>query len=97
MGDDLSSGIEEILGRKVIAFLSANHVDPDNAIEMFILALASRRAQTPSRRDGTRPFRPAERLFVVAVAGGHGAGRTARGDRDQLPEATMDPPRPEGL
>jgi hypothetical protein len=52
MGDDLSSGIEEILGRKVIAFLSANHVDPDNAIEMFILALASRRAQTPADATG---------------------------------------------
>jgi uncharacterized protein YbcI len=38
MGDDLIAGIEEVLGRKVIAFLSANHVDPDIAIETFILA-----------------------------------------------------------
>lgn len=38
MSDDLIAGIQEILGREVIAFLSANHIDPDIAIETFILA-----------------------------------------------------------
>ncbi len=38
MRDDLVAGIEGILGRTVIAFLSANHVDPDIAVESFILA-----------------------------------------------------------
>jgi uncharacterized protein YbcI len=38
MGDDLIAGIEEITGRTVTAFLSANHIDPDIAIETFILA-----------------------------------------------------------
>ena len=38
MRDDLTDGIEEITGRHVIAFLSANHVDPDIAIESFVLA-----------------------------------------------------------
>lgn len=37
MGDELTAGIEEILGRRVVAFLSANHVDPDVAIESFLL------------------------------------------------------------
>jgi uncharacterized protein YbcI len=40
MGDDLIAGIEAILGRQVIAFLSANHIDPDIAIESFMLAPA---------------------------------------------------------
>ena len=40
MGDDLTAGIEAVLDRKVIAFLSANHIDPDIAIESFILAPA---------------------------------------------------------
>jgi uncharacterized protein YbcI len=40
MGEDLIAGIEGILGRKVIAFLSANHIDPDIAIESFMLAPA---------------------------------------------------------
>ncbi len=40
MGDDLIAGIEDILGRSVIAFLSANHIDPDIAIETFMLAPA---------------------------------------------------------
>jgi uncharacterized protein YbcI len=38
MRDDLVAGIEEITGRSVIAFLSANHIDPDIAVETFILA-----------------------------------------------------------
>jgi uncharacterized protein YbcI len=38
MRDDLVAGIEGILGRKVIAFLSANHIGPDIAVESFILA-----------------------------------------------------------
>lgn len=38
MGDDLIAGVEEITGRTVIAFLSANHIDPDIAVETFLLA-----------------------------------------------------------
>ena len=37
MGGDLSSAVEEVLDRKVIAFMSANHLDPDLAAEVFIL------------------------------------------------------------
>ncbi len=37
MGHDLVAGIEQITGRKVIAFLSDNHIDPDIAIESFVL------------------------------------------------------------
>lgn len=38
MGDDLIAGVQAILGRDVIAFLSTNHIDPDIAVETFILA-----------------------------------------------------------
>jgi uncharacterized protein YbcI len=38
MGHDLIAGIEEISGRTVTAFLSANHIDPDVAVETFLLA-----------------------------------------------------------
>jgi uncharacterized protein YbcI len=37
MRHDLSAGVEQITGRHVIAFLSANHLDPDIAIESFML------------------------------------------------------------
>jgi len=37
MRNDLVAGVEEITGRKVIAFLSDNHIDPDIAIESFVL------------------------------------------------------------
>jgi uncharacterized protein YbcI len=38
MRDDFTSGVQEITGRQVIAFLSANHLNPDIAIESFMLA-----------------------------------------------------------
>jgi uncharacterized protein YbcI len=38
MGGELSAGVEDITGRKVVAFLSANHLEPDVAIESFMLA-----------------------------------------------------------
>lgn len=37
MRHDLVAGVEEITGRKVIAFLSDNHIEPDIAIESFVL------------------------------------------------------------
>ena len=46
MRDDYTAGIEEITGRQVIAFLSANHIEPDIAIESFMLA---------PQADGHRP------------------------------------------
>ena len=49
MGADLIAGVEQILQRKVVAFLSANHIDPDIAVETFILAPAGAGAPaTPS-------------------------------------------------
>ncbi|HEV2060860.1 MAG TPA: DUF2294 domain-containing protein [Solirubrobacteraceae bacterium] len=50
MRHDLVSGIEEILGRKVIAFMSDNHIDPDVAVEVFLLAPSGAGAQ----RNGAR-------------------------------------------
>ena len=38
MRHDLVGGIVEILGRRVIAFMSDNHIDPDVAVEVFVLA-----------------------------------------------------------
>jgi uncharacterized protein YbcI len=37
MSEDLIAGVEELTGRKVRAFLSSNHIDPDVAIESFLL------------------------------------------------------------
>jgi len=37
MKDDLTAAIEQLSGRKVIAFMSDNHVDPDLALESFVL------------------------------------------------------------
>jgi uncharacterized protein YbcI len=37
MRDKFSAAVEELVGRKVIGFLSQVHVDPDLAVETFIL------------------------------------------------------------
>jgi uncharacterized protein YbcI len=37
MQDDLSAAVEKATGRKVIAFMSANHIDPDLAAEVMVL------------------------------------------------------------
>jgi len=37
METDLSREIEELTGRKVIGFMSDNHIDPDIAVEVFVL------------------------------------------------------------
>ena len=46
MREDLVSRVEELTGRKVIAFMSDNHIEPDMAVEIFILE--------PSSSDGDR-------------------------------------------
>jgi uncharacterized protein YbcI len=37
MREDAIASIEQITGRKVTAFMSANHIDPDLAAEVFVL------------------------------------------------------------
>ena len=37
MKDDLVGAVEDALDRTVIAFMSTNHVDPDLAVEVFVL------------------------------------------------------------
>ena len=37
MQKQLTSAVETLTGRKVLAFMSANHVDPDLAAEVFVL------------------------------------------------------------
>ena len=37
MRDDLTAVVERQLDRKVIAFMSQNHIDPDLAVEVFVL------------------------------------------------------------
>jgi uncharacterized protein YbcI len=41
MRTELINGVEEVLGRKVVAFMSDNHIDPDIAVEIFVLARSS--------------------------------------------------------
>lgn len=40
MKADLVAGVQAILGRDVIALMSTNHIDPDIAVQTFILAPA---------------------------------------------------------
>ncbi len=42
MRAELVSGVELILGRTVSAFMSDNHIDPDVAVEVFVLTPVSK-------------------------------------------------------
>lgn len=61
MRHDLVRGVEEILGRKIIAFMSANHIDPDVAVEIFLLA--------PAERPGDNGARGGAKTTGEALAG----------------------------
>src|SRR5215217_4886729 len=37
MREDAIASVEQLTGRKVTAFMSANHIDPDLAAEVFVL------------------------------------------------------------
>ena len=50
MRHELVNGVEEILDRQVIAFMSDNHIDPDVAVEIFVLAPGG----TGQHGDGAR-------------------------------------------
>jgi uncharacterized protein YbcI len=51
MRKDLTSGVEQLTGRKVIAFFSDNHIDPDIAVESFVLESSSDGAGRASAED----------------------------------------------
>ena len=40
MREEMSSKVEELTGRRVVGFLSDNHIDPDIAVEVFMLERA---------------------------------------------------------
>ena len=53
MREEMVSGVEEILGRKVLAFFSDNSIDPDCAAEVFLLAPAT--TDAGRRMNGAMP------------------------------------------
>jgi len=55
MRHDLISGVEEILGRKVVVFMSDNHIDADVAVEVFVLAPLVRSRRATTRAASPRP------------------------------------------
>src|SRR5687767_5053357 len=58
MRDDLCAEIETITGRKVIAFFSDNHIDPDMAVEGFVLAPQAKSKADRASAQRTRAVRP---------------------------------------
>jgi uncharacterized protein YbcI len=53
MRGKLVSAVEELTGREVIAFFSANHIDPDAALESFLLAPRTERDGQPADSAAT--------------------------------------------
>ena len=53
MRDELVEIVEKATGRKVIAFMSQNHIDPDLAVEIFILQPDGAAADSSLGPEGT--------------------------------------------
>jgi uncharacterized protein YbcI len=54
MGPELIAAVEEISGREVLAFLSDNHIDPDCAVESFVLVPRADGRAIDTSVDGDR-------------------------------------------
>jgi len=54
MRKDITRGIEELTGRKVIAFMSDNHFEPDLAVELVLLEPRANESAPEVGRSDTR-------------------------------------------
>ena len=54
MRKDITRGIEELTGRKVIAFMSDNHFEPDLAVELVLLEPRANEGAPETGRSDTR-------------------------------------------
>jgi uncharacterized protein YbcI len=52
---DAISAVQELCGRRVVAFMSNNHIDPDLAVEVFVLEPARSDLLEDQRVDGHGP------------------------------------------
>ncbi len=52
MQADAITAVEELSGRTVVAFMSNNHIDPDLAVEVFILEPIASDGLDPATLDG---------------------------------------------
>jgi uncharacterized protein YbcI len=59
MRPELIAVVERLTGRKVAAFMSSNHINPDVAIESFVLELRDEPANDPPDPTGSVPDEPA--------------------------------------
>jgi uncharacterized protein YbcI len=55
MEEEFRKVVEEATGRKVIAYMSSIHVDPDLAIELFVLEPLEEAPDATSGSDGAGP------------------------------------------
>src|SRR3954468_25066815 len=65
MREALVGRIEELTGRKVIAFMSDNHIEPDMGVEIFVLEPAGGNGDgsRPDDAAGTEPTRSVVREY----------------------------------
>jgi uncharacterized protein YbcI len=55
MQADISREIEQLTGRKVVGFMSDNHIDPDLAVEVFVLEPLPAPSEDPGAEQGRQP------------------------------------------
>jgi uncharacterized protein YbcI len=58
MRSSCSQKIEDLTGRKVVGFMSDNHIDPDIAVEVFILEAVARDSTSRRPTSSDEPAQP---------------------------------------
>jgi uncharacterized protein YbcI len=78
MADEAIHAIEELTGRRVAAFMSNNHIDPDLGVEIFVL-----------QPDGNGDSNGAADRRVRGGRGRDGRGRDGRGRDARVPDGRL--------
>ena len=63
MEEEISLQVEELTGHKVIGFMSDNHIDPDLAVEVFVLQPLS----APPAGGPSQPTHPSSISLRLAL------------------------------
>jgi uncharacterized protein YbcI len=77
--DEVSAEVEELTGRRVVGFLTDSHIDPDVAVNVFVL-------EPPEEPAGDQA---AERTSRAGTAKAHGQGKRPR----EMSGPGVEPPR----
>ena len=90
MRDEMTREVEALTGRRVIAFMSDNHIDPDRGDRVLPARPGRCRPLSADRRPGYWPARTLSRLALSAsMMSGGGPGALGAGGASMVSPASL--------